>query len=430
MVQTVVVKRVRDIPFLFELVLLTLLIQTVVVSNIVKGLVVPYCLIILLFLVDSLLISKRSAAIWKFFIVAVVTLSSVLILQQATNLLLYDFSLDIDEKRIISGEGKDELLFRWSSLTQSAYFLVCLLYFGYSLYFIKHNGYLAIITLAKVGLVVYVSYGVFVYLSSFLSQSNMDFISNRITGDGNQFGGNIQWLEVSGNLVPRFVSLSGEPSMFAFAVVPFMIFSYYMRENILCLFLAICLALSTSTTAIAGIIAFIAIDMLLYRKSLNFVVVSVLLLLLVSAIKVDLLFFSYEFIADKLNLVHVSGVDRYDSFTDSIMLFGKMDYINQLVGIGFGYVRSTDGLSTILVNNGVLGLVAILVVYGIPVFKIRAYSSDRIKALKVSNLVILFMMLISVTEFYNFQVYFFLSLLWAEYLYGANTRRRYDFARC
>ena len=415
--------RSQRIPLLFKLVLLTLLFQTVVISNAIKGLLLPYCLLLLLLAVDSITMSKRSTDVWRFLGVVAIAFILLLLLQQATNLLLSDFYLDIDDRLIVSDESPGDLIFRGSTFTQSAYFLVCLLYLGYALYFIKHSDSTAVIKYVRAGVLIYSLYGIFIYLGHILLSSNIDFLSNRLTGDGYQFGGNVQWVEFAGIALPRFVSLSGEPSMFAFAVVPFVIFFYYLREKILSFFLATLLILSTSATAIAGIVAFLILDMLFYRKSSGFVIFIVLMLTLIAFVKINFLIFIYEFVADKLGLMHISGVERYSIFMEAMKLFYTMDPINQLLGIGFGYVRTTDGFSTILINNGLLGFLFLVVLYVIPVIRLNSRKDNKIKALKVSNLVIFFMMLTSVPEFYNLHIYLFLALLWGEYLLGSNTRR-------
>ena len=413
----------QKLPLFFKLVLLTLLIQTVVVSNVVKGLVVPYCLIILLFLTDILTNKNRLITICHFFLLTLSIYIVFFTLQQASNLLLFDFALTIEERRIISGESIDTLVFRNSTFTQSAYFLVCLLYFGYSLYFIRNKRYNSIVKIAEKGVIIYAIYGIFVYAGHLLLNLNLDFLSNRITGDNHRFGGYTNWIQFGEVSLPRFISLSGEASMFAFAIVPFMIFYYYLRRYALCFFLLILLILSTATTAIAGIMAFVIVDIFLYRKSFKFIALSSFVLILFLVMKLELLISMYEFFIDKLNRSSLSGIERYNSFMESMALFNEMGLINQLIGIGFGYIRATDGFSTILVNNGVLGFLAVMLAYFIPMFKVRARGNERIKALKVSNLVILFMTLTSVPEFYNLHIYLFLALLWGEYLLGSNTRR-------
>lgn len=73
-----------------------------------------------------------------------------------------------------------------------------------------------------------------------------------------------------------------------------------------------------------------------------------------------------QMVTDKLEQKTESGSDRTLLFLESMRLWFHASPLNQLFGIGFGYIRSTDLFSTLLVNTGVIGTIFISGLSSIP----------------------------------------------------------------
>ena len=97
-----------------------------------------------------------------------------------------------------------------------------------------------------------------------------------------------------------------------------------------------------------------------------------------------------------------------------IILWKESNVGQQLFGYGFGYFRSTDGFSTLLVNIGVIGLIIYCLLFLLPYFLIKQ-KTKYLKGLYISNFVILILILVSVPEFYTPHIWFFNALFWSEY---------------
>ncbi|MFA6086165.1 hypothetical protein [Mucilaginibacter sp.] len=64
----------------------------------------------------------------------------------------------------------------------------------------------------------------------------------------------------------------------------------------------------------------------------------------------------YNFVfAGKISGNAASGRDRSNGFVNHVSYWASLNSLSQAFGIGFGYVRSTDFFSTIIVNNGLIG---------------------------------------------------------------------------
>jgi len=111
----------------------------------------------------------------------------------------------------------------------------------------------------------------------------------------------------------------------------------------------------------------------------------------------------------------VSGINRFENLYNSLAFFFNSDVSHFLFGYGFGYIRSVDGFSTLLVNIGLVGFLAYTAFFTYPLTKLK-YDSDYKKGLLVSNIVLMMMTYISVTEFYCFHIWFLAALTWYEFL--------------
>ena len=110
-----------------------------------------------------------------------------------------------------------------------------------------------------------------------------------------------------------------------------------------------------------------------------------------------------------------SGIQRFTYFYNHFNAWIHSDIIHVLIGYGWGYVRSTDGLSTLLFNVGIIGLIIFSLFLILPYFLIKE-KTDYIRGLYIANFSTLIVILLSVPEFYYPQIWLFSGLLWYEYL--------------
>jgi hypothetical protein len=105
----------------------------------------------------------------------------------------------------------------------------------------------------------------------------------------------------------------------------------------------------------------------------------------------------------------VSSRERVKSFLNQIEFWSGLNGFSQAFGIGFGYVRSTDFFSTILPNNGIVGLV----IFTWFVFK-NLWLDIAIPILsicyKAGLIIVYFIMMVSVPEFAYPSLWIFLAL--------------------
>jgi hypothetical protein len=119
------------------------------------------------------------------------------------------------------------------------------------------------------------------------------------------------------------------------------------------------------------------------------------------------------FILDKAMGENTSGATRSALFANSMDIFAHGSIVQQLFGHGFGYIRSTDGFSTLLVNVGVLGMLAYLVFSLYPFLKFP-WNTEYRKALLLGTITTIVTGFVSVSEFYFFHTWFFTALAWHE----------------
>jgi hypothetical protein len=107
-----------------------------------------------------------------------------------------------------------------------------------------------------------------------------------------------------------------------------------------------------------------------------------------------------------------SGFERSNNASTTLDFFmNDFSIFQKLFGIGFGTVRSTDFISTLLVNSGFFGLIAFLFLFMYPLFS-NSFSLDR-----EMRFVILFLlpsMLIAVPEFSILSTWYFLGIAYSK----------------
>jgi hypothetical protein len=314
---------------------------------------------------------------------------------------------DADFSKVTMVDDTDLFTFilRKSLFTQSIYVSAVVLYAAYIYHYYKptwDQWILAAVT-------VFAIYGIYEVVFYIVTGSPGDFISNRSFGDqfgrgvvrsdGTVNGSSFQQISVGGLNIQRLKALTGEPSMYAMSIFPFWIYfnaTSRVRWPVWIIFAS--LLMSTSSTVLIGYVAYAIIRV----RKLGINPIKALIALAVLCV---LAFVLQDYIADlwkqmvmdKLEGRNESGSDRLATFLASIDLWVHSTPLNQLFGIGFGYIRSTDLFSTLLVNTGVIGLFFISGLMLYPAFKLD--WDVRGMALRQCCFATWAMMMISVPEF-------------------------------
>lgn len=257
---------------------------------------------------------------------------------------------------LVKPDHPEKTLLRSSMFTQSAYLFAGILLCLYLKYFgtRRHMEYF------YWGLRILVIYGFLEVLLYQLTGVNGDFISNRQFD--NSPGSAFQTMQLGSISVQRLKSLTGEPSMFALTVVPFWILAIGRRAIIDSILLGVALILSFSTSAWLGMLL-LAVAVALYEKKIQRYLLWIIPMAVVVLIAAYFTSSGFErFINDSfLNKLHgsnQSGRERTQFFTEHMHFWWyQLNFVGKFTGMGFGYVRSTDFFSTLLVNNGIIGLV-------------------------------------------------------------------------
>lgn len=300
------------------------------------------------------------------------------------------------------------IVFRRTLITQSLYLLAAASTFVFVRMFYRPawDRYL----LAGAGLLAV--YGLYEVLFFAATGSSGDFLTNRTFGGGWWSGSAFQTMSIGPLLVQRLKSLTGEPSMYAFTVLPFWIYCVHTNRKWLGLLLFSTLILTTSTTAALGIILYALIRLLRYGPGDRIALAGLLVALAATlAIVAGNEFASDAFkkiVLAKLSLESFSGAARFQSFQGGMDAFLGAPPLTQLFGYGFGYARSTDMLSTIFINVGVVGFLFTVALFFYPALGLRgAYREEGLSA----GLVVVFAtMMVSVPEFSYLSTWLFLGM--------------------
>jgi len=400
--------------FFLKAAVAVMLVQSFVVSHVIKGLVLSYVFIALQFGKDILLRPHQpgTLSILINFVKFMILFAGLQVISQFLNAVLPP--VFHNELTLISFEPLTAVLFRKSLFTQSVYMAVSVLFFLYLFRYLKDTDDVAgIIRVAKIGLVVYVVYGFVEFLGFMFTGLNLDFISNRITGEDFHYG-LFQTVQMGGLTLQRMKSLAGEPSMFAYSVIPFVVLFYYLKDRIYIL-LTVALLLSTATTGLLGLVTFLLIEIIFrFKKSFKLILASGAVLAVITALFYDIIISFVEFSTDKIAGGHMSTIQRLSEFTNHTGFFLQSDPGHILFGYGFGYARSTDLLATLLFNSGLVGLILFTTFFIYPFARMNL-DSDYRKGLLTAVVVLLVVMFASVTEPYYLHIWFLAALAWYEY---------------
>jgi hypothetical protein len=312
-------------------------------------------------------------------------------------------------------------ILRKSLFTQSVYLFAVVLLCAYIYVFFKPSWEKWLLASATV----LALYGMYEFFYFVVTGRPGDFLTNRAFGadfqhsegsvaEGTLSGSLFQSVSIAGFEMPRLKSLTGEPSMYAVSMLPFWIyFNATSKIRWPVWIIGASLVMSTSSTAFIGFGVYFLIRLSKVRFDLLKVTIAVLVLCVVAFLARNYIADLFQqMIIDKIDQKNVSGAERSDLFHASIELWRNGSIGNQLFGIGFGYVRSTDMLSTMLVNIGLVGtaLLSVLLLY--PAFRLN--WDARGMALRQCCAATWVMMMVSVPEFAYLAPWTFVAVAYAR----------------
>jgi hypothetical protein len=262
------------------------------------------------------------------------------------------------------------------------------------------------------GAVLLGAYGVYELVFYAVMQRPGDFLSNRTFGAGFHPGSWFQTIALGPITMQRLKSLTGEPAMYAFTILPFWIYALHTGRTKTHLFLLATLVLTASTTAILGIAVYLAVRILWFRAIDGLSVAAAAAFLAVAAlwalgvaVVVDLV---DKVLVSKLTLASMSGADRFRSFEEGVRWFLAAPLPVQLFGVGWGYTRGSNMFTTLLVNVGAVGLAAAFAAFLYPVLALGGDS--RSAGLKAAVLVLLVTLMVAVPEYGYPSMWLFLAI--------------------
>jgi hypothetical protein len=286
---------------------------------------------------------------------------------------------------------------------------------GFTIYlYIKYFADKKTITYIFWGVRLLCFYGIYELLFYLVFHQNGDFIVNRTFGYENRTASQFQTMSMGGISVIRMTSYTGEPSMFVFTAFPFWVLAVGLKRKFDSFLILGCLLFTFSTTAYLAIVIFAAFWMV-YKKEFQLIFYS-LIALAAFCFVLQLDMFSHVFdsiykivFASKMSGSASSSKDRMEHFQEHLTFWSNMNIYNEIVGVGFGYVRSTDFFSTVMVNNGVLGLILFTsFFYNKLSFKIKPEQVQY--TYKIALVLLYFILMTTVPEFAYPSLWIFLGL--------------------
>jgi len=299
-------------------------------------------------------------------------------------------------------------------ITQGVYLLAAavftyLIYLYYQEAFLKY-AYAGILLLSVYGFYEFVFYAIFHTNGDFLSNRNFGDLDTAAAGAGQGTFASGSYLQQSNLFGPAFMrlkSLVGEPSMYALTVTPFAVYAFGRRWWIMCAVLTLSLILSTSTTAVIGLLVGMSYAEIRRRpEAIVYVAAAVIAMALLYATAAPVQQAINTLLIDKLDTF--SGNSRLQSFFSHFAVPFDGNPIRALFGLGFGSVRATDMLSNLLANVGIVGFLLYSAALLAPCVLLRA-GADR-HALVATLLAVYFMEMLTVSEYAYLPPWFMAAL--------------------
>lgn len=289
---------------------------------------------------------------------------------------------------------------RPSLLTQSAYLIVGFITFAFFWTHYRPDWDRFLLS----GALLLATYGFVEVAYSASTGRTGDFLSNRSFMEGSFSGSLVQFHSLLGPSMMRLKSLTGEPSMYAITIAPYAMLAIHRGRMWVAMFLVVSMLLTVSTTAYLGLMMILAFACFHYGRERAWAImveafvacaVATLAFLLFKEQLVDLI---HRVVVTKFTDESASGTIRSFQVTSAFRLWTEGTILTQLFGVGFGFVRSADLATTLIVNVGVVGLIAWSVLFGVPlVRRIRRPHHDDWAAW--ASGITLVLMLLAVPEF-------------------------------
>jgi len=352
-----------------------------------------------------LVFGGRRRAHWLNFVGAALVVWLLMFCASQLSDAIAPFDADFSEVTMVDDTDLVTFVMRKSLFTQSIYVLAVVLYVAYIYQYYKptwDRWILAAVT-------AFALYGIYEVVYFVIMHSPGDFISNRSFGnqfghsvmrpDGTVNGSSFQQMSIAGISVQRLKALTGEPSMYAMSIFPFWIyFNATSRLRWPVWVIAASLVMSTSSTVLIGYGAYSVIRMRKLGINPIRALIAVAVLGVIAYLAHDHIADLWkQMVTDKLEGQNESGSDRMAMFLASIQFWMRSPPLNQVFGVGFGYIRSTDLFSTLLVNTGVVGLIFISGLMLYPAFKLDWGANGM--SLRQCCVALWTMQMISVPEF-------------------------------
>jgi hypothetical protein len=266
----------------------------------------------------------------------------------------------------------------------------------------------------RAGIIVLACYGLYEILFDLAFGRSGDFLTNR-TFEGGSFSGSlVQRHHLFGVPLMRIKSLTGEASMYSLTVIPYLALALQRRWVMTSLLLISTLILTVSTTGYIGLMLVGMLALVRWAKARQWRIavqawaVGSIAVLVIPFFNDAFSVLQHVFV-EKLTGADRSGAARRGAFEAALQLWQSGSLFTQLCGIGFGYIRSTDLLSTLLVNIGLIGLLLWIFGYARPGW--RLIRSGRALDWRVAaTLVPLLVMLAGVPEFAYLAPWAFLGI--------------------
>lgn len=376
-----------------------------VISPSIKGSLVSY---ILAFLSFFIVFFFRKDILKKYILDMMKIVWFLLFFALISQLANAIYNINLYNIALVNSEDFSDKIFRNSLITQSMYLIPVILTFLYVKYLYKPLWDKWIIY----GGLVFVLYGFYKWLGFLITGTDIDFLTNRTFGDSDTVLYQYQGMLLAGMSLQRFQSLTGEPSMFAFTMLPYFIFAIHRKaNNIIIIIMGLSILLSVSSTAYLGLVIYLIYMTLISKKKKNFL--KLIIGLIVSCLILYIIF--SEYIDDIMDMVifnkmdSTSGMARSNDFFGDINYFMDLDIMHSLFGIGFGYIRSSNLFTTLLVNTGIIGVLSFSYFY-LKDFSLKTH--DFIKQGNNSIIIILFIVsMIAVPEFSYLSFWLFLAVI-------------------
>ncbi|RYF36194.1 MAG: hypothetical protein EOO38_28015 [Cytophagaceae bacterium] len=209
----------------------------------------------------------------------------------------------------------------------------------------------------------------------------------------------------------RLKSLVGEPSMYALTATPFAVYAFGRRWWVIFAIIALSLVLSSSTTAVIGLmIGLTYIEVQRRPETIVYVVAVLIIAMLLYATAVPVQRAMDTLLFNKMDTI--SGNIRLQSFAAHFMAPFDGNPIRALFGLGFGTVRATDMLSNLIANIGIIGFLLYSAALLVPCFLLR--QGDERNALVATLLAIYFMQMLTVSEYAYLPPWFMIALGYAR----------------